>query len=88
MVDFLSDGDWSDDDLDAEFPLGDGTADTDAMVYCPYCGQPNEIALDPGSGAQQLYEEDCQVCCQPWLVRVTYHGDGTASAEVEAADEG
>ena len=37
-----------DDRLDEEFPLGDGTADTDAVVHCPYCGEANEIALDPG----------------------------------------
>jgi len=36
------------DDLDDEFPLGDGTADTDGVVICPYCGEQNVIALDPG----------------------------------------
>ena len=37
------------DELDDEFPLGDGTADTVAHVVCPYCGEENEIAVDPGS---------------------------------------
>jgi hypothetical protein len=27
---------WDNEELDAEFPLGDGTADTDAEVLCPY----------------------------------------------------
>jgi hypothetical protein len=35
------------DPLDEEFPLGDGTAETESVVYCPHCGEPNEIALDP-----------------------------------------
>ena len=71
-----------DDDLDDAFPLGDGTAELDAVVYCPYCGEVNEIALDPGSGSNQEYVEDCQVCCRPWLVRVRYRNDGTAEVSV------
>ena len=74
-------------DLDEEFPLGDGTADTAAVVHCPYCGEANDIALDPGSGASQEYVEDCQVCCRPWRVRVTYDADGAGRVSVEAADE-
>jgi hypothetical protein len=70
-------------DLDEDFPLGDGTADTDATVDCPYCGEANHVALDPGSGTRQTYVEDCQVCCQPWLVTVSYAEDGTADVHVE-----
>jgi hypothetical protein len=78
------DGGGADDEafLDAEFPLGDGTADTGAEVACPWCGEVNEIGLDPGSGAVQEYEEDCQVCCRPWRVRVAYDETGAASVEV------
>ncbi len=80
--------DVNDDDLDQEFPLGDGTVETGATVLCPYCGEINEIALDPGSGSQQEYIEDCQVCCRPWRVVVSYLPDGTAevSAEMEGQD--
>ena len=74
------------DPLDEEFDLGDGTADTTAEVVCPYCGAPNEVALDPGSGSSQEYVEDCQVCCQPWQVTVTYGNDGAASVVVEATN--
>jgi transposase-like protein len=70
------------DDLDDEFPLGDGTAEMNAVVHCPHCGEVNEITLDPGSGAVQEYVEDCQVCCRPWLVRVRYNRDGTASVSL------
>jgi hypothetical protein len=76
-----------DDYLDEEFPLGDGTADTEALVRCPYCGEINEIGLDPGSGAVQEYVEDCQVCCRPWRVRVAYGTDGAADVAIEADDE-
>lgn len=78
--------DWTDDDLDSEFPLGDGTAETEALVECPHCGESNEISLDPGSGSDQEYVEDCQVCCRPWLMYVRYGRDGSAEVEVYASD--
>jgi hypothetical protein len=77
-----------DDDLDEEFPLGDGTAEISAVVLCPYCGEVNEIALDPGSGSLQEYVEDCQVCCQPWRVTVHYREDGGADVAAEQEDVG
>ena len=81
MIDFF-------DDLDEEFPLGDGTADTAGSVVCPYCGEENSIALDPGSGNSQDYVEDCQVCCRPWRVRVRYDAQGLASVRVEPENSG
>src|SRR6267143_1746462 len=73
--------------LDIDFPLGDGTADTGATVYCPYCNETVEIAIDPGGGSAQEYVEDCGVCCQPWTVSVEYRQDGTASVTVTPLDE-
>jgi hypothetical protein len=75
--------DWTEED----FPLGDGVADTEAEVVCPYCGEVIEIGLDPGSGAHQQYVEDCEVCCRPWSVHVHFHDSGTATVEVHALDE-
>jgi hypothetical protein len=76
-----------DDDLDEEFPLGDGTADTEAEVRCPYCGEINEITLDPGSGSEQEYVEDCQVCCRPWRVAVLYDPHGEAEVTIEPENQ-
>jgi hypothetical protein len=73
-------------ELDEDFPLGDGTAETEALVVCPYCAEEVEIALDPGSGATQEYVEDCQVCCQPWRVVVAYGEDGAAEVFVTGLD--
>lgn len=72
--------------LDEAFPLGDGVADVAATVWCPYCGEPTEVAIDPGSGATQEYVEDCAVCCQPWRVTVAYGDDGSARVTAEALD--
>lgn len=77
------DGDDPRRELDEEFPLGDGTADLDATVQCPHCGESVEITIDPGSGAAQEYVEDCAVCCQPWQVTVRYDRDGHADVSVE-----
>jgi len=76
-----------DDDLDLDFPLGDGTAETGATVQCPYCGEPVEIGLDPAGGESQEYIEDCQVCCRPWRVSVHYDGEGQVSVSVDALDD-
>jgi hypothetical protein len=73
--------------LDEDFPLGDGTADMNAVVVCPYCGAGVDIALDPGSGTTQDYVEDCEVCCQPWRVAVTYQADGQAAVTISVLDE-
>ncbi|MDB4877828.1 MAG: Cysteine-rich protein [Gemmatimonadetes bacterium] len=74
-------------DLDRDFPLGDGTADTSGVVSCPYCGEENTVSLDPGSGEAQEYVEDCQVCCQPWRVTVEYDSEGGAVVSATALDE-
>lgn len=82
------DDEFDDDSLlDDEFPVGDGVADLSGMVSCPYCGESVEITLDPGSGANQQYIEDCQVCCRPWVVSVSYDEDGTAHVFVDASDD-
>ena len=73
-------------DLDADFPLGDGTAQMDATVQCPYCGAAVEIALDPGCGTRQEYVEDCEVCCRPWYVHVEYDAEGGAAVSLSPAD--
>jgi hypothetical protein len=88
----LDDGsleDAFDDDalLDDEFEMGDGVADLSGTVSCPYCAEQVEITLDPGGGANQQYIEDCQVCCRPWLVSVSYDEDGTAHVFVDASDD-
>ena len=74
-------------DLDRDFPLGDGTADTESVVVCPYCGETVDVGLDPGSGAAQDYVEDCQVCCQPWRVHVEYDGEGKARVTAIPLDD-
>lgn len=74
-------------ELDEEFPLGDGTAETETIVGCPHCGEIVTIALDPGGGSVQDYVEDCPVCCQPWHLTVAYDDDGLATVVVRSLDD-
>lgn len=43
-----------------------------ASYFCAFCGEENETFLDLGGGRSQRYIEDCQVCCRPNLLQVTY----------------
>lgn len=58
----------------------------DVEVFCPLCGEPLALRVDPTGGRVQRYVEDCAVCCQPWQVTVRYRG-GTAQVEVRALDD-
>ena len=42
--------------------------------YCPYWGEPAEAVLDL-SGGDQVYIEDCPVCCRP--IEFELRTDGT-----------
>ena len=44
-------------------------------VTCPYCGEDLEIHID--ADVHGTFVQDCEVCCNPWLVRVSRAADGT-----------
>jgi len=53
---------------------------------CAGCGEWNETTVDPSAGSRQSYVEDCQVCCKPNILRVSWDltaGEYTISAELE-----
>lgn len=62
-------------------------AEAAAWLACPYCGAEVQLLLDPGGGALQRYIEDCEVCCRPWNLRVSWDSDGHASVEVGTEDD-
>ena len=55
-------------------------------IHCPYCGEPLEIAID-WSVREQEYVEDCQVCCQPMVLRVTLDDTDGALVAVRAESD-
>lgn len=54
--------------------------------YCAYCGEPCTTFIDPSTGTQQSYVEDCQVCCQPNILYVRIDED-TLAVEIDTAPE-
>jgi len=39
---------------------------------CAGCGEWNDTFLDFSAGIQQDYIEDCQVCCKPNVLHITW----------------
>ena len=52
-------------------------------VTCPYCGELVEIYVEPD--VRGSFVQDCEVCCNPWRVRVTRARDAR-TVEVARAD--
>ena len=68
-------------------PLAKCAAAASANFFWKSANEPNEIALDAGSGAAQDYVEDCQVCCRPWRVTVYYNDAGGAEVAAVPLDD-
>ena len=58
-------------------------ADDTHLVTCPYCGEEVEIYVE--LDVRGSYVQDCEVCCNPWMVRVS-RDDGETYVEVSRAD--
>lgn len=92
----LDDDEEEEDDVDEEDDEDDFDLDEEmdselagsVEISCPYCGAGVELIVDPVGGEVQEYVEDCEVCCQPWSVRVTLDPDGSPSVEVGTLDDG
>ena len=55
-------------------------------VQCPYCGERIEILVD-WSVRRQEYIEDCQVCCQPMILKVTIDEEQSVVVDVRSASD-
>lgn len=53
------------------------------VVTCPYCGEDSEIYVEPDVAGS--FVQDCEVCCNPWRVRVSGGGD-ERSIDIQRAD--
>ena len=53
------------------------------QVTCPYCGESLEMYVEHDVRGQ--FVQDCEVCCSPWLVRVTWDA-GERSVDVSRGD--
>jgi uncharacterized Zn finger protein len=53
------------------------------LVQCPYCGEEIELYLEADVRGDLV--QDCEVCCNPWLVRIL-DDDGERDIVVSRAD--
>lgn len=52
------------------------------MTYaCAFCGEENEVFVDPSGGDRQTFTEDCTVCCRPNLITLAVDDDGEVTIE-------
>jgi hypothetical protein len=53
------------------------------LITCPYCGEEIELYLEPDIQGDLV--QDCEVCCNPWLIRV-FTDEGERNVQVTRAD--
>jgi hypothetical protein len=53
-------------------------------VECPYCGETVEVYVEPD--VRGTLVQDCEVCCNPWRVRIRGVGE-EREISVDRADE-
>ncbi len=47
---------------------------TEVSVDCPYCGETNDLVLDPATAGALV--QDCEVCCRPWDLHIARDAEG------------
>lgn len=55
-------------------------------AQCPYCGEPIELYVDE-TEVEQIYIEDCAVCCRPIQVQPFIDFSGNVSARLYHENE-
>jgi transposase-like protein len=55
----------------------------EATVTCPYCSEPQLVVVDPETSGDMVH--DCDVCCRPWLLRVSRDGEGNLTVDASRA---
>ncbi|MES1196367.1 MAG: CPXCG motif-containing cysteine-rich protein [Steroidobacter sp.] len=52
------------------------------VIACPYCGESFETRVDLTGGSFE-YIEDCQICCQPVVLKVQVN-DAAELTDIDA----
>ncbi len=47
--------------------------DDQFTVTCPYCGESSDVYVEPGTRGS--FVQDCEVCCNPWRLRLIGRGE-------------
>ncbi|MBW2939896.1 CPXCG motif-containing cysteine-rich protein [Zhongshania aquimaris] len=54
--------------------------------FCPYCGEAIELLVD-GSAGDDQYIEDCEVCCRPMSIVLSFDEEEGVSIRVYAEND-
>ena len=57
----------------AAVAVGARSMSDEFSVTCPFCGEQVEIYVEPD--VRGTFVQDCEVCCNPWRVRVSGRDD-------------
>ncbi|MCP4975907.1 MAG: CPXCG motif-containing cysteine-rich protein [Maribacter sp.] len=52
------------------------------FFQCPYCWEEISMLVDT-SVIEQIYIEDCEVCCNPIEIRVAFYNNELVSFEIK-----
>ncbi len=47
--------------------------DDEFLVTCPFCGEEGTIYIEPDVSGSLV--QDCEVCCNPWLISIVREGE-------------
>jgi len=56
------------------------------FFQCPHCWQEISILLDP-SISDQVYVEDCEVCCNPLMLHPRFEAHKLTAFEVRSIEQ-
>ena len=56
----------------------------EASYICSACGEEIVVPIDWSAGSDQVYVEDCPVCCRPNVLHLSCSPDGTINIRGEA----
>lgn len=56
----------------------------DHFFNCPYCMEQIFVSVDREGGRRQSFTQDCEVCCQPIVVRVEIDHEGVVIFNISA----
>ena len=59
--------------------------DFNGTFYCSFCGEENEVFVEPEGGDEQTLTEDCSVCCRPNVLTIRIVNEQVV---IESAFEG
>lgn len=76
-----------DDELNFPAPIPPAPPTVDSTFPCPYCGEENDLFLEPDPDRPvQEFDEECETCGRTYTVTVEYDDLGEPSIQVERPD--